>query len=42
MDERHQAGWLSREGKPVDAPSFGDRVNQMLFGSMFTERKPRK
>jgi prephenate dehydrogenase len=42
MDERHEAGWLTREGKPVDAPSFGDRVNQMLFGSMFTERKPRK
>lgn len=42
MDERHEAGWLSREGKPVDSPSFGDRVNQMLFGSIFTERKPRK
>jgi prephenate dehydrogenase len=42
MDERHEAGWMTREGKPVDAPSFGDRVNQMLFGSLFTERKPRK
>lgn len=42
FDERHEAGWLAREGQAMDAPSFGDRVNQMLFGSLFTERKPRK
>lgn len=43
FDERHAAEWLSREGQKIDAPSFGDRVNQMLFGSMVTDRaKPRK
>ncbi|HJS18234.1 MAG TPA: prephenate dehydrogenase/arogenate dehydrogenase family protein, partial [Anaerolineales bacterium] len=41
-EERHAAEWLSREGQPVSAPSFGDRMNQMLFGSIFTPRKPRK
>lgn len=42
FDERHAAEWLNKEGQPVDSPSFGDRVNQMLFGSMFTPRKPQK
>ena len=43
FDERHTADWLNKEGQQIDAPSFGDRVNQMLFGSMLTDRnKPRK
>jgi prephenate dehydrogenase len=42
FDERHVADWLTRDGSSTDTPSFSDRFNQMLFGSMFTERKPRK
>ena len=43
LDERAAAEWLKGEGQPIDAPSFGDRVNQMLFGSLMTDRqKPRK
>ncbi len=43
LDERAAAEWLKGEGQPIDAPSFGDRVNQMLFGSMMVDRhKPRK
>jgi prephenate dehydrogenase len=43
LDERTSAEWLKGEAQQVDAPSFGDRVNQMLFGSMLTDRsKPRK
>lgn len=42
FDERHTAEWLKKEGQQVDTPSFGERMNQMLFGSMFTERRPKK
>ena len=43
LDERTAAEWLKGEAQELDAPSFGDRVNQMLFGSMLTERRnPRK
>jgi prephenate dehydrogenase len=43
FDERVAAEWLKGEAQQMDAPSFGDRVNQMLFGNMFTDRpKPRK
>ena len=42
FDERNMADWLNKEGQSADTPSFGDRVNQMLFGSMFTPRKPHK
>ncbi len=44
FDDRLTADWLRHDTVPIDAPSFGDRVNQMLFGSMMTtERgKPRK
>ena len=42
FDERNIAEWLNKEGQSMDTPSFGDRVNQMLFGSMFTPRKPHK
>ena len=39
LDERTAAEWLKGEAQQVDAPSFGDRVNQMLFGSMLTDRQ---
>jgi prephenate dehydrogenase len=43
FDERVAAEWLKGEAQQMDAPSFGDRVNQMLFGNMLTDRpKPRK
>lgn len=43
LDERSAAEWLQGEGPSIDAPTFGDRVNQMLFGSMMVDRqKPRK
>ena len=42
LDERVSAEWLKGEAQEIDAPSFGDRVNQMLFGSMLTERPKRK
>lgn len=43
FDERTAAEWLKGEAQPIDAPSFGDRVNQMFFGSLMTDRqKPRK
>jgi prephenate dehydrogenase len=42
FDERVAADWLKGEAQPIDAPSFGDRVNQMLFGSMVVDRSKRK
>src|SRR6266545_3586373 len=42
FDERIAAEWLKGEAQPIDAPSFGDRVNQMLFGSMVGNRTKRK
>jgi len=42
FDERLEADWLNKEGRKIDAPSFGDRINQMLFGSSIAERvKPK-
>jgi len=42
FDERLAAEWLKGEGQAIDAPSFGDRVNQMLFGSLMTDRKKQR
>jgi prephenate dehydrogenase len=43
FDERNIADWLNKDGQKMDVLSFGNRVNQMLFGSAFTERrKPHK
>ena len=42
FDERIAADWLKGEAQQIDAPSFGDRVNQMLFGSMVADRTKRK
>lgn len=42
FEERFDAEWLNKEAQKIDAPSFGERVNQMLFGSSLTDRpKPR-
>jgi len=42
FEERIAAEWLKGEAQSIDAPSFGDRVNQMLFGSMVADRPKRK
>jgi prephenate dehydrogenase len=43
LEERTAAEWLKGEGQEVDAPSFGDRVGQMLLGGILADRtKPRK
>jgi prephenate dehydrogenase len=43
LNERTAAEWLQGEGQQIDAPSFGERVNQMLFGSLMGDRpKQRK
>ncbi|HEX9837748.1 MAG TPA: prephenate dehydrogenase [Anaerolineales bacterium] len=42
FDERVAADWLNREAQPVDAPSFGNRMNQMLFGSAFRNRQKQR
>jgi hypothetical protein len=43
FDERLAAEWFHAEGQQIDAPSFGERVNQMLFGSLIGDRpKQRK
>lgn len=43
FEERSKADWLSKDVQKIDAPSFGDRVNQMLFGSALSDRvKQRK
>jgi len=41
FDERTGAEWLNRNAQRIDAPSFGDRINQMLFGSMAERIKPK-
>ena len=38
FEERAEADWLNKEAQKVDAPSFGERVNQMLFGSALSSR----
>lgn len=38
FEERVEAEWLNKEAQKIDAPSFGSRVNQMLFGSTITDR----
>lgn len=42
FEERVDAEWLNKGAQKVDAPSFGDRVNQMLFGSSITNRAKSK
>ena len=42
FEERFEAEWLNKEAQKVDAPSFGERVNQMLFGSSIADRTKAK
>ena len=42
FEERADADWLNKEAQKIDAPSFGERVNQMLFGSTLSDRTKRK
>jgi len=42
FDERIAAEWLKGEAQPIDAPSFGDRVNQMLFGGILADRQKQR
>jgi prephenate dehydrogenase len=42
LDERSAAEWLKGEAQPVDAPSFSERVNQMFFGAMLTDRQKQR
>jgi prephenate dehydrogenase len=42
FDERVAAEWLKGETQPIDAPSFGERVNQMLFGGLVTDRQKQR
>jgi prephenate dehydrogenase len=42
LDERVAAEWLKAEGQEIDAPSFGERVNQMLFGGLMTDRQKQR
>jgi prephenate dehydrogenase len=42
FEERIDAEWLNKESQKIDAPSFGERINQMLFGSLVTDRSKTK
>jgi len=42
FDERLTGEWLKGEAQQIDAPSFGDRVNQMLLGGMMTDRQKQR
>jgi len=42
FDERNAGEWLNREAQKIDTVSFGDRINQMLFGSLMDRSKSRK
>lgn len=42
FEERSEAEWLKQDIQKIDAPSFGERISQMLFGSAIAERPKRK
>ncbi|HSG42311.1 MAG TPA: prephenate dehydrogenase/arogenate dehydrogenase family protein [Anaerolineales bacterium] len=42
FDERVGAEWLNKGVDKVDAPSFGDRINQMVLGSSLANRAKTK
>jgi prephenate dehydrogenase len=42
FDERLQGEWLKGEAQQIDAPSFGERVNQMLFGGVIADRQKQR
>jgi len=42
FEERVEAEWLNKDAQKIDAPAFGERVSQMLFGSSIAERTKSK
>jgi len=42
LDERAAADWLKGEAPQADAPSFSERVNQMFFGGLATDRQKQR
>jgi len=42
FEERLEADWLNKEAQKIDAPAFGERISQMLFGSSIAERTKSK
>jgi prephenate dehydrogenase len=42
LEERTTADWLGEGGQKADAPSFGNRINQMLFGSGLSDRNKKR
>lgn len=42
LDERTAGEWLKGEGQTIDAPSFGERLNQMLFGGIVADRQKQR
>ncbi|MGB8980411.1 MAG: prephenate dehydrogenase [Anaerolineales bacterium] len=42
LGERTAGEWLKGEAAPIDAPSFGERLNQMLFGGMVADRQKQR
>jgi prephenate dehydrogenase len=42
FDERVAAEWVKGEAQPLDAPSFGDRVNQIFFGGLLKDRQKQR
>ncbi len=42
LDERSGAEWLNEGGEKIDVPNFGERVNQMFFGSTVMDRMKKK
>jgi prephenate dehydrogenase len=42
LDERIGADWLHIPGQPANAPSFGERFNQMFLGSLLKDRQKQR
>jgi prephenate dehydrogenase len=42
FDERLRADWVGESQQKVDAPSFGESMNQILFGSAVTGRNKKR
>jgi prephenate dehydrogenase len=42
LDERLAADWVNKDAKDIDIPSVTERLNQIFFGSLVSNRKPRK
>jgi prephenate dehydrogenase len=42
FDERVAGEWLKAEGQAIDAPTFAERINQMLFGGVMADRQKQR